>query len=171
MAEVRFERLQASDLMRIERQPSQDLVLGVRADIDPGEADDLASWPVAWTALDRDDRVLACFGIAEAYAGVHGLAWSLLARGIGGAHLAITRKARSALAECGLQRVEVIAKAAATPMHLGGLDAVRWAMTAGRSTPECRWAMALGFRPAHLLQRYGALSEPHMLMEWFGGAL
>jgi hypothetical protein len=171
---VRFERLRPEDFAAIERQPSQERLLG--ADIDAvtvEEAEALASQPVAWTAFHQG-RIAALFGIAEQFPGKHGVAWSILARGIGTAHLAVTRRARVALEGCGLNRVELIARAAQTPFLLRNPHVtdcrsdLPWAVDRSRISPECRWAAALGFTPAHVLHGYGAKCETHVLYEWFG---
>ena len=47
--------------------------------------------------------------------------------------------------------------------HLDSGQIVALAMV--EPTPEMRWACMLGFRPAHLLRRYGALAESVMLFE------
>lgn len=165
---VIFKRLRPSDLFEIERQASQALPLGAQ-EIDSDVAEVLAAQPVAWSAW-HGARLVATFGIGEHYAGVHGVAWSILDT-MGAAHLAVTRCARAALMSCGLNRVELIARAAPTPFHLRGDGAdLRWAMDAKRVTPECRWARLLGFTPAHVLHGYGPKCETHMLFEWFGSA-
>jgi hypothetical protein len=164
---VTFTRLAAADLLAIERQRSQATVLGIPGDIDMDEAATLAEQPHAWTARHQD-RIVGCFGITEPFPGVQGVAWALLAAGIGRAHLALTRFAARELANSGLNRVEVLARCAATPEHFDHAAAMRWALSASRITPECRWAGLLGLRPAHVLHRYGAASETHMLFEWFG---
>lgn len=178
---VTFLPLAPEDLFAIERQPSQRMVLGVPGDFSEEEAELLASQRIAWKAVDGDPgsnrRILACFGITEPFEGVQGIAWSLLASGIGAAHLPLTRFCRKVVARCALRRVEVICRAAdlgepgprasgpSTELRTG--MEVALAMHRRHVTPECRWAARLGFRPAHFLYRYGAKSEPHMLFEWF----
>lgn len=164
-----FRRLVADDLLTIERQPSQRTVLGIDGTFSAEEADMLACQRIGWT-LRQGGRILACFGIMEPFPGVQGVAWALLGEGIGAAHLAMTRFAAMQLAHSGLARVEVLAKCAATPENFDHDAAMRWAMAADRITPECRWARMVGLRAAHVLHRYGAQSETHMLFEWFGGA-
>lgn len=171
---VHFERLQPGDFAAIERQPSQERLLGAEIDaVSIDEAEALASQPIAWTAYHQG-RIVALFGIAEQFVGKHGVAWSILARGIGSAHIAVTRRARAEIAGCGLNRVELIARAADTPfasrnvrLHGQPWDLL-YTQAKCRITPECRWANTLGFEPAHVLHGYGAKCETHVLYEWFG---
>jgi hypothetical protein len=167
---TRFARLSADDLFSIKVQPSQRLVLGIDPVGDRDHAEILADQPVAWTAW-RGETILACFGIAEVFAGAHGVAWSMLAEGIGASHLAVTRFARKQLDECGLRRVELIARGSAA--QRGYEDAKsEWQLDWQRKspTPEYRWAVALGFEPMHVLRHYGAADETCVLFERFPAA-
>ncbi len=172
MREIAFHRLEPNDLFEIERQPSQLTVLGMPADLTEAEAQILADQDVAWTAWVAG-RPIACFGISEFFAGRHGLAWSLLAEGIGADHLALTRFMRAEIAGAGLARIELIARAAdiedmaARYPWMDPWALVQVAMA--EPTPECRWARLLGFRPAHVLRLYGGASETFMLFERLDG--
>ncbi|WP_146037193.1 hypothetical protein [Novosphingobium guangzhouense] len=167
---VTFSRMLADDMLEIERQPSQARVLGAHPDdIDADTAEVLASQPAAWAGR-QGGRLVALLGIGEHHPGAHGVAWAILAPHLGSAHLAVTRKAREIVWQSGLNRVELIARAADTPFHLRRDRAdMRWALDAKRITPECRWALMLGFTAAHLMHGYGPDCEAHMLFEWFGG--
>lgn len=165
---VRFARMTPNDLLTIDRQPSQRLLLGQSGEFTREEAEQLAAMPEAWTCFHAD-RIVACVGISDMFAGRHGIAWSLLAQGIGQAHLALTRFVRGRLAMCGHERLDTFARAPdletilARRPHLDSGQIVALAMA--DPTPECRWAALLGFRPAHVLRRYGALGESVMLFE------
>ncbi|WP_404480042.1 hypothetical protein [Novosphingobium sp. BL-52-GroH] len=167
---VTFSRMRPADWFEIERQPSQARVLGAEPDdINWDTAEVLASQPAAWAAR-RGERLVALLGIGEHYVGKHGVAWAVLGRDLGTAHLAVTRKARDVIWNSGLNRIELIARAADTSFFLQRDRAdMRWALDAKRITPECKWAMLLGMTPAHLMHGYGPDCEAHMLFEWFGG--
>lgn len=137
--------LDPADLFEIERQPSQLLLMGVAADPEMGEAEALADNPAAWTLRGHDGRIVACLGIHEAFPGSHGVAWALLAPGIGAAHHALTRFARQVVdhAAARLARIEAIVDPGA---------------------PE-RWARLIGLPPVHLMRNMGAASEPKWLCE------
>lgn len=166
--DVAFVRLQPQHLFAIERQPSQQVLLGVEASVTEEEAGILCSMPEAWAML-VGGRPIACFGISEIFAGHHGVAWAVLASGLGRAHVALTRFARARLAACGYARIETFARAedveglvARYPnMDTGQLVA----MVMTRQTPEIRWARLLGFGAAHVLRRYGGGDETYMLLE------
>lgn len=145
-------RLVASDLLAIERQASQQLHFGVPVDIDADDAAERADDPVAWTLRqaqgrlgEREGRIVACLGIAEPFPGAHGLAWAVLAPGIGGLHHALTRFARAVVEDAAarLNRIEAIVAVGA---------------------PE-RWARLIGLPPVHLLRNFGAGAEPYWLCE------
>lgn len=171
-----FQRLEASDLFEIERQESQLLWLGQKGDISDEAAEILASQDCAWTAW-HGGRIVACFGISEIFAGVQGLAWALLSGEIGVHHLELTRFMQREVRECGLVRLELLAKASEKAEEMAVLGEELRAPPSGQvllaqamkhATPECRWAVLLGFAPAHVLRRFGAASETYMLFEWFG---
>lgn len=169
---ITFVRLLPEHLMRIERQPSQAMFLGTEADTTEAEAVQLAQMPEAWTMLVGPadaERIVACFGIAELFTGRHGVAWAVLAPGIGAAHLALTRFARMRLDGTAFRRIDVFAKApdlepllqARSDLDPGQIVAIAM----NRQTPEMRWAGLLGFRPGHVLRRYGGADETCMLLE------
>lgn len=133
-----------NDAMRIQRQASQRVQLGLSRDMTIEEAEALAEGPEAWTATDGD-RVIACVGLRETFPGVQAVAWAILCDGIGAAHLAVTRWAKARIAGSGYRRIEAIVRA--------DVDA------------ECRWAKAVGLTPAHVLRNFGAASETHILFE------
>lgn len=170
MSSIEFIPLDPADLFEIKRQESQLTVLGQDSAVDSETAEILASQPVAWTAWVAG-RPLACFGISELFESVHGLAWALLSNEIGVHHLQLTRFMQRQIRECGLQRLELLAKASDVEffaekyhwMDPGVLVSVAMA----DPTPECRWAVLLGMKPAHVLRRFGAASESYMLFERF----
>lgn len=167
-AGLRFSSLRADDLLAISTQSSQALTLGVKCDYTHEEAEELASYPVAWAAW-HGARLIACFGIGEIFEGRHGVGWAVLASGIGAAHLELTRFVRSQIEGCGLSRLEVMARAPDLEEVLArhpGLDAGQVAALAmSVPTPEMRWAHLLGLTPVHLLRRYGADGGGVMLFE------
>lgn len=169
MPELRFSTMRAADLLAIERQPSQQLALGMVYEYDAEEAAQLAAQAIAWTVRDGS-RIIACFGVAETFEGRQGWGWALLAPGVGYAHLALTRFVRGQVEACGLPRLEVLAKgpdieAELTRMRDPDPGEVLSAVLA-KSSPEVRWGQLLGLRPAHVLRCYGALSETYVLFEY-----
>lgn len=168
MPELTFSPLEPGDLLAIERQASQRLVLGLPGAVSPEDAQVLAAAPVAWTVCDRN-RIIACFGIAELFEGRQGLGWALLGERIDGAHPALTRFVRAQVAGCALARVECLARAHDLEGVLDLYPDLDTGQIVGLAcqhpTPEIRWAMLVGFRPAHLLRCYGPLGESYMLLE------
>lgn len=168
---LEFRRLHPGDLLTIDAQASQRTVLGIRAQLDFAQAEHYASMPVAWTA-ERGETILACFGINETFAGAHGVAWAVLAEGLGADHLALTRFIRSEIRDCGLPRLELLAKCTDLELavervpDMSGAEMLELAVR--HKTPEVRWAMMLGMKPAHVLRRFGAAGECYMLLERFG---
>lgn len=160
-----FSIMQPADLLSIDMQDSQAMFLGQDATPDEETAYNLAAQPVAWTAW-RGGKVLACFGINEAFPGQHGTAWALLGKGIGRDHLALTRFVREAVAGCTLPRLDVLARA--TDVSPGSWNPIAESMA--EPTPECRWCELLGFKPAHLLRKFGGAGETYMLFERIRGA-
>ncbi len=170
---LEFKRLDPNALLAMKAQRSQQTSLGMPGDVDLAMANNLADQPEAWMAGRRNGDTIACFGISETFPGVQGVAWALLADGIGSDHLELTRFVRKVVDECGLQRLELLAKAAEIEETRGffkecgapteGDALVQAVMT--DPTPECRWAVALGFEPAHVLRKFGAASETYMLFE------
>lgn len=166
--------LQPADLMALDLQPSQRMTLGLETrDVSIDEAEDLASSRFAWS-VRHDGRLIACIGIAETFAGSQGVGWAHLARGIGSAHLALTRFARARIADCGLPRVEAIVRApdaenaiASFPFLAQDPEGLLVAMLQ-TPTPEMVWIQLLGLRPAHVLRKFGAAAQTHMLYERIG---
>lgn len=166
-------RMLATDLLDIDEQPSQRVTLGMAGTIDWESAAHLACQRVAWTARRDDGSILACFGINETFPQVQGVAWAVLSAPIGKDHLALTRFMRRAVRDSGLRRIELFARCAAVegtraffrehhcPVDSGTMVAVAMA----DPTPECRWAVRLGFEPAHVCRRFGLADEPIMLFE------
>lgn len=130
--------------MAIQKQASQRLQVGLETEMSADDARELIEHGEAWAAL-RGDQVIACMGIRETFPGRQGVAWAILAEGVGAAHLAITRHARRRIRESPLVRIEAI---------------VRTGVAA-----ECIWARLVGLQPVALLRKFGALSEDHMLFE------
>lgn len=156
-----FRPMQPEDLMAIDVQDSQATFLGQDAMPDEETALQLAANPVAWTAYRRDESVLACFGFNEAFPGQHGTAWALIGKGIGSDHLALTRFVRKVVAGCTLPRLDVLARA--KDVRPGSFNPI--AESLAEPTPECRWCVMLGFKPAHLLRKFGAAGETYMMFE------
>lgn len=178
-----FHTLRPADYRAIVAQPSQaGLALGMPGP-DDAELEHYCAQPVAWAVRqahgERGSRLLACFGIVELIPGKRGLAWAMLAAGIGAAHLALTRFIQGQVAAASLPRLELLAAAPDLEAALALLDRPGGrkldsgqivAMALRQATPEMRWAMLLGFTPAHLLRRFGANGESVMMFEKFGGA-
>jgi hypothetical protein len=166
-----FARLEAGDLLSIERQPSQHLLFGLDLAMSAEEADKLAEQPIAWAAF-AGDRVLACAGVLETYPGRQGVAWAILAAGIGRRHLAITRFFAWQVAHAGLARIEAIVRGPdIEPLAAAHPEFDPWQLAAAMlaaPTPEMRWAAMMGLRPAAALRRFGGLSESYMLYERLG---
>jgi hypothetical protein len=170
---ISFAPLAAHDLMDIVAQDSQKLWLGTPGEPDWESAEALADQPVAWCARRGDGSVLACFGINELFESAHGVAWALLSQPIGELHLPLTRFIRRQVESAGLARIELLAKAIdieATRAFFAehGAPVDGWAMVQAamsEPSPECRWALLLGFAPAHVLRKFGAAGETYMLFE------
>lgn len=170
-ARVIFTRLDPLHLAAIAPQESQRLWLGVPGDCDFAQAQILASQSIAWTAWRSNDpgSILACFGISETFPGVQGVAWALLAADLGEDHLALTRFMQREIRECGLARLELLARATDVEPFADEYDP--WMLVSASMavpTPECRWAKLLGLEPAHVLRKFGAAGETYMLFERIG---
>lgn len=137
-----------ADAMEIKRQASQRVQLGLEREMTPEIAQDLIHGGEAWTIL-RDGVPIACVGLRETFPPVQGVAWAILADGIGGAHLTITRFARRRIAESPLIRIEAIVKC--------------------DHPADVLWAKLVGLAPIALLRKFGAASEDHMLFERIRG--
>lgn len=174
MAKPWFARLRPEDLAEIQLQASQARFLAAlpMAGEDPAERAAICAQPVAWSAW-VDGRLIACFGIYETFPGAHGVAWALLADGIGTAHLALTRFIQGEIAARDLPRLELLAAApdvetqiaAGTPMGLRYKAAGHVSLAWRQATPEMRWAVLLGMEPVHLLRQFGPEGESVMLFE------
>ena len=158
-------------LQTIRRQPSQYLQLGVRSGaISEEEALDLAGEPTT-AAFLRDGVPIGVMGVAETFPGTHGVAWAIFAEGLGSDHLAITREARRRLDTSALARIEAIAPCADAERIIDAMPEIqpdvllRVMLDRTVRTPEVSWAMLMGFRPVHVLRKYGMAAESHMLLE------
>lgn len=169
--ELLFARLEPEHLLKIRRQPSQRTILGMDAAMGEDEAEGLAAQEIAFSAF-AGNRLLACLGIAEQFPGRQGVAWAIMAEGIGRHHVALTRFAQFLVANSGLARIECIAQANDIEHVIARVpDADPWAIVQAvlaDPTPEIRWAIMVGFAPAHVLRRYGGLSETCLLLERLG---
>lgn len=135
----------ASDAIQIQRQASQRVQLGVERAMSIDEASALARGPgEAWSAWSRG-RIVACLGLRETFPGMQAVAWAILAEGIGGCHLTVTRFARRRIATSPLRRIEAIVRADVPA--------------------EGAWASLVGLAPAHVLRCFGAAAETHVLHE------
>lgn len=141
---IEIRQMAAEDAMAIKRQASQRVQLGLEAQMTPEIAQDLIDGGEAWT-MTRDGVPVACLGLRETFPPVQGVAWAILADGVGAAHLALSRFARRRIAASPLVRIEAI---------------VRTSVEA-----ECLWARLVGLEPVALLRKFGAASEDHMLFE------
>lgn len=168
MSDFRVVPLNPSHLASIQRQASQQVQLGIDATLSEEEAYELASEEEAWACFDGD-RLIACLGIRETFPAVQGVAWAVLADGLGRCHLALTRFARSRILGSRLRRIEAITRASdaeAILDHFPGLDgAMLLEAVLAQPTPECIWAKLCGLRPAHVLRCFGAASETQVLFE------
>ena len=161
-------------ILSIDRHPDQAMQLGLAGPVTREDADALCGvgasgfWGEAW-ACSWHGALVACLGMRVTLGGTHVVTWAMLANGIGAAHLAVTRFARARVVDCGYGRIEAVARAAdAEPIieRFPDLDAqqlIEAVMV--RPTREIRFAMLSGLKPAHVLRRYGAAGETHMLME------
>lgn len=161
----------ADDAGRIERQPSQRMALGIEAGVEVTTeiAADLIAGGEAWS-VERGGRVVACLGLRETFPGVQGVAWAILAEGIGAAHLVTTRHARARIAASPLRRIEAVCRAGvdaeAILTAFPDLDPTQLLEAVlSVPSPETRWAAAAGLIPVHVLRKFGAASETHVLFE------
>ena len=142
---VQISKLVAADALEIQRQPSQAVQLGIERAMTPAEAEDLADGPGEAWAARYHGRIVACLGLRETFPGRQAVAWAILADGLGGAHLAITRFARRRIIDSQLRRIEAL---------------VRRDVAA-----ECAWAKAVGLTARCVLPCFGAASEAHVLFD------
>lgn len=169
---VAFHPMCAADAMLIERQPSQRVQLGLDSRMTIETATDLADGGEAWTAW-RGGVPVACVGLRETFPGVQAVAWAILSRGLGGDYVAITRFTKRRIAASLYRRIEAICIAAidaeAVLLSFPGLDPAQLleAVLCAKG-PQVRWAEALGLTPTHVLRKFGAASETHVLCERIG---
>lgn len=168
-AAVIFRPMVPADALAIERQASQRVQLGLETMMNAEIAADLANGGEAWAAL-QGDRVIACVGLRETFPPVQAVAWAILSQGVGSAHLAITRFTARRIALSPYRRIEAICLAAvdaeAILTAFPGLDPAQLleAVMCVKG-PQTRWAKSLGLTPSHVLRRFGAASETHVLFE------
>jgi hypothetical protein len=170
--ELTFSRLEAADMLALQAGRKNRVVFGMPVVATREEAQAIASERVAWAARvvgPGGAKLIGCFGIVEHFAGVHGLAWAMLADRLGPAHLPLTRFVASAIAACGLPRLELLARGPDLEAVLAKWPALDpgqiVALAEARPTPEMRWARLLGMVPAHVLRFYGGAAETFILFE------
>lgn len=162
-------------LMAIKRHPDQQVQCGIDMEATDAIAADLAGvgmaqpWGEAWACFWRGDLV-ACLGLRVTFGtGTHAVAWAVIADGIGPAHLAVTRFARSRVESSPYRRIEATTLANDAEIlvkHWGPLDAQQLIEAVMVDpTPECRLAKASGLLPAHVMRVYGADAGTYMLFE------
>lgn len=171
---IGFSPMAPEDAMAIDRQPSQRVQLGLDDAMTIEAAEDMVRYGEAWCARragGKDGgRIVACLGLRETFAGRSGVAWAILAKGIGGAHVAVTRFARRRIAASALVRIEAVVKAGvdaeAVLTCFPGIDG-HALLEAVLSVPsaETRWAGAVGMTPVAVLRKFGAASATHVLFE------
>lgn len=156
--------LRAEDFFLIVPQDSQRAQYGVAwADMDWSAAEHMAEQPNSWT-IRRGDKVLAILAIIQTFPGVQGVAMAVLAAGLGADHLAITRFARDVLiGKSTLARIEAIVRCAEIDWSEDPSERLQLALA--DPTPQVRWALDVGLFPVAYLRKFGAASEPHMLLE------
>lgn len=168
---LKFEMLRPAHYTEIEVQGSQRLTLGTVTMPDEATIALACSQSCAW-AVRQGNRVIALFGIVELFEGKHGYGWCMLAEGIGYAHLALTRFVRGQAEAAKLPRLELHAPGPDIETVLETMPDLDpgqvLAVAMSRSTAEMRWACLLGFKPAHVLRRFGAASETYVLFERLG---
>lgn len=144
-AVIRIEPLTVDAAMSIERQASQMVQLGISRRMNRDDAEALvAGIGEKWAVIENaTGRTVACFGLAETFPGKQGVAWAILAEGIGTAHLAMTRFCRARVAASPLVRIEAIV----------------------RTPSECVWAKMIGLTFRCALPCFGALSQTHFLYD------
>jgi hypothetical protein len=166
---VSASRLTIEDLFALEPQASQRMTLGLdTALMSADEAEQLCAEDEAW-AIRADGRLIAAVGIQQTFPGSMGVCWAILGDGVGKAHLAMTRFAASRIRQSKLARLEAIVRgpdAESILDHFPCLDAAQL-LTAvmTMATPECVWARLCGLKPAHVLRKFGAARETHILFE------
>lgn len=147
---VAFRPFLAGDIVQLALQPSQHVTLGMTRPVHGLEDGiDLAASGPAWTAIGGG-RILCCAGFQflwpprEGFGG-HAVAWAMLACGLGGAHLAITRFARGRIEDSSIPRIEAVVRADVSA--------------------ECKWARLVGLNFRAQLLRWGPDGETHLLFD------
>lgn len=164
--------MEARHGVEIRRQPSQRTQLGLNAELTLADAQVLCDGLEAWAALDGD-RVVAICGLLEEFTGCQAMAWGTLCDDVGAAHhVALTRFLRSRILAQPVPRLGAIVAccdmepvcATFKDLDAGQLVAIAMELP----TPGMRWALAVGFKPATVLRKFGAESRTHMLFERIG---
>lgn len=128
----------------------------------------MAASPVAWAARHKGE-LIACFGIVEHFRGRQGLGWTLLADRLGLAHLRLTRFIQQQIEHCGLRRLELLARGPDLESVLASMPDLDQgqilALAVEAATPEMRWAVMLGLKPAYVMRQWGASSETYVVFE------
>jgi hypothetical protein len=165
---VRFFTLTANDVLAIQRLPRHGVVFGQPEIATREEAEAMAASPVAWACRYKGE-LIACFGIVEHFRGRQGLGWTLLADRLGLAHLRLTRFIQQQIDNCGLRRLELLARGPDLEGVLArhpGLDQGQiLALAMEAATPEMRWAQMLGLQPAYVMRQWGADSSTCVVFE------
>lgn len=161
-------------LMAIDRHPDQAVQLGLDAEMTLEVARDVTGagnpdpWGEAWALFWRG-ALVACCGLRISMGGAHVVAWAIIGRGIGAAHLAATRFMRARVHFSPFTRIEAVCLANDADPILArwpDLDAQQLVdAVMVRPSRECRFALLSGLKPAHVLRRYGAAAETYMLFE------
>ncbi|RIV87503.1 hypothetical protein [Aurantiacibacter zhengii] len=170
--QIRFDKLQPEHLFALDPQDSQVLQYGIPvSELAWSEAQGVADNELTFAAM-QGDKVLACMGIVETFAGCQGTAFGLFAPALGRAWLPITDFARDhIIMESPLKRLEAIVRCQDIPdwvtdepcPKIRSAIMVEWA--AREASPQVRWAMKVGLEPSAVLRSYGAAHEDHMLLE------
>lgn len=144
-ATVIIRAMTVADAMALQRQPSQQVQVGLVREMTEAVAQDLIDNGEAWAA-ERDGVPVALMGLRETFPGRQAVAWALLSADVGAvAHLAITRHCRRRIRLSPLVRIEAIAR----------IDV----------EAEILWARLVGLEARCVLRKFGAASEDHMLFE------
>lgn len=166
---VQIRTMTVADALAIQKQASQRLQVGLEIQMSADDARELIEHGEAWAAL-RGDQVIACMGIRETFPGRQGVAWAILAEGVGAAHLAITRHARRRIRESPLVRIEAIVRPgidveAVVAAHPDLDPYAMLEVVVSQRGPEVVWALLVGLKPNAVCRKFGALSEGHLLFE------
>lgn len=142
---IAFRPMLASDVVLLELQPSQHYELGIEeCEMTIERGRDLAENGIAWTG-HVGSRILFCGGFRQIYEG-QAVCWAALTADVGTiAGGKITAFVRDWVARSPYRRLEAIVEA--------------------DNTRAVEWATRVGLVPAHVLRRYGANDETHILFE------